>query len=118
MESPPPLYYNAGMFVFEPNMAAYDSLLQTLKVTPPSEFAEQDFLNVFFEKVYKPIPLVYNLIMSVLWRHPENVELENVKGSKPWKFTGEEAYMDSEDVKMLVKRWWDIYNDESLDFKP
>lgn len=39
----------------------------------------QDFLNVFFEKVFKPIPLVYNLIMSVLWRHPENVELENVK---------------------------------------
>ncbi|KAJ0265870.1 hypothetical protein HA466_0020900 [Hirschfeldia incana] len=125
MESPPPLYYNAGMFVFEPNMATYDSLLQTLKVTPPSEFAEQDFLNVFFEKVFKPIPLVYNLIMSVLWRHPENVELENVKvihycapGSKPWKFTGEEAYMDREDVKMLVKRWWDVYNDESLDFKP
>lgn len=25
--------------------------------------------------------------------------------------------MEREDIKMLVKKWWDIYNDESLDFK-
>ncbi len=23
--------------------------------------------------------------------------------------------MDREDIKMLVSKWWDIYNDESLD---
>lgn len=39
----------------------------------------QDFLNMFFQKVYKPIPLVYNLVLAMLWRHPENVELEKVK---------------------------------------
>lgn len=26
--------------------------------------------------------------------------------------------MDREDIKMLVAKWWDIYNDESLDLKP
>lgn len=42
MESPPPpLYFNAGMFVFEPSPLTYESLLQTLEVTPPSPFAEQ-----------------------------------------------------------------------------
>ena len=40
------------------------------------------------------------------------------QGSKPWRYTGEEANMDREDIKMLVKKWWDIYNDESLDYKP
>lgn len=25
--------------------------------------------------------------------------------------------MDREDIKMLVKKWWDIYNDQSLDYK-
>ena len=25
--------------------------------------------------------------------------------------------MDREDIKMLVARWWDIYDNESLDFK-
>lgn len=39
----------------------------------------QDFLNMFFEKVYKPIPLDYNLVLAMLWRHPENVDLDKVK---------------------------------------
>lgn len=25
--------------------------------------------------------------------------------------------MQREDVKMLVQKWWDIYNDESLDYE-
>lgn len=25
--------------------------------------------------------------------------------------------MEREDIKMLVKKWWDIYNDETLDYK-
>ncbi|KAL1550844.1 Galactinol synthase 1 [Salvia divinorum] len=124
MGPPPALYFNAGMFVFEPSKATYDDLLHTLRITPPTPFAEQDFLNMFFEKVYKPIPLIYNLVLAMLWRHPENVELQKVQvvhycaaGSKPWRYTGEEANMEREDIKMLVKKWWDVYNDESLDFK-
>ncbi|KAJ8573674.1 hypothetical protein K7X08_010185 [Anisodus acutangulus] len=60
----------------------------------------------------------------MLWRHPENVELDKVKvvhycaaGSKPWRYTGKEENMQREDIKLLVKKWWDIYNDESLDYK-
>ncbi|KAK4402783.1 Galactinol synthase 1 [Sesamum angolense] len=97
MGSPPPLYFNAGMFVFEPSKATYENLLETLRITPPTPFAEQDFLNMFFEPIYKPIPLV---------------------GSKPWRYTGKEANMEREDIKMLVEKWWEVYNDETLDFKP
>ncbi|KAL2941701.1 Galactinol synthase 2 [Bienertia sinuspersici] len=93
----PALYFNAGMF---------------------------DFLNMYFKDIYKPIPLKYNLVLAMLWRHPENVKLEEVKvvhycanGSKPWRYTGKEENMDREDIKMLVKKWFDIYNDESLDYK-
>lgn len=25
--------------------------------------------------------------------------------------------MDRVDIKMLVNKWWDVYNDESLNFK-
>ena len=42
-------------------------------------FWVQDFLNMFFKDIYKPIPGVYNLVLAMLWRHPENVELEKVK---------------------------------------
>ncbi|KAK1318277.1 Galactinol synthase 1 [Acorus calamus] len=85
------------------------------------------FLFLFFwalKDIYKPIPLVYNLVLAMLWRHPENVVLDKVKvvhycaaGSKPWRYTGKEENMEREDIKMLVKKWWDVYNDESLDYK-
>ncbi|XP_021889550.1 galactinol synthase 1-like [Carica papaya] len=125
MGQPPALYFNAGMFVFEPSLYTYQDLLSTVKVTPTTPFAEQDFLNMYFKDIYKPIPLVYNLVLAMLWRHPEKVELDKVKvvhycatGSKPWRYTGKEENMQREDIKMLVKKWWDIYNDESLDYKP
>lgn len=38
---PPALYFNAGMFVFEPGLNTYEDLLRTLKVTSPTPFAEQ-----------------------------------------------------------------------------
>ncbi|XP_042398797.1 galactinol synthase 1-like [Zingiber officinale] len=124
LSPPPSLYFNAGMFVHEPSLATAESLIATVKITAPTPFAEQDFLNMFFKDVYQPIPLVYNLVMAMLWRHPENVELEKVKvvhycaaGSKPWRYTGKEANMDREDIKMLVSKWWEVYNDESLDYK-
>ncbi|KAF8036889.1 hypothetical protein BT93_C2575 [Corymbia citriodora subsp. variegata] len=120
----PSLYFNAGMFVYEPNLDTYHDLLEALKITPATPFAEQDFLNMYFKDIYKPIPNVYNLVLAMLWRHPENVELDKVKvvhycaaGSKPWRYTGEEHNMDRDDIKMLVKKWWDIYDDESLDYK-
>ncbi|XP_065851882.1 galactinol synthase 2-like [Euphorbia lathyris] len=123
MSSKPPLYFNAGMFVFEPNLSTYDDLLNTLKITPPTPFAEQDFLNMFFKDVYKPIPPIYNIVFALLWRHPENIDFDKIKvahycaaGSKPWRYTGKEQNMDREDIKILIKKWWDIYNDESLDY--
>ncbi|KAJ8773859.1 hypothetical protein K2173_008322 [Erythroxylum novogranatense] len=124
MGSPPPLYFNAGMFVFEPGRLTYEKLLHTVRITPPTLFAEQDFLNMFFQKIYKPLPLEYNLVLAMLWRHPENFEFEKIKvahycaaGSKPWRFTGKEVNMDREDIKILVQKWWNIYKDESLDLK-
>ncbi|KAF8038506.1 hypothetical protein BT93_B1145 [Corymbia citriodora subsp. variegata] len=120
----PPLYFNAGMFMYEPNLDTYHNLLETLKIAPPTPLAEQDFLNKYFNHVYEPIPYVYNLVLAMLWRHPEKVELDEVKvvhygatGSKPWRYTGKEENMDRDDIKMLVKKWWDIYNDESLNYK-
>lgn len=39
----------------------------------------QDFLNMYFRDIYKPIPPVYNLVLAMLWRHPENIQLDQVK---------------------------------------
>ncbi|PKI44536.1 hypothetical protein CRG98_035074 [Punica granatum] len=105
-------------------LPTYHDLLKTLQVTPPTPFAEQDFLNMYFRDIYCPIPPIYNLVLAMLWRHPENIHLDHVKvvhycaaGSKPWRYTGKEENMDRGDIKMLVKKWWDICNDETLDHK-
>jgi len=34
---------------------------------------------MFFRDVYKPIPSDYNLVLAMLWRHPENINLDKVK---------------------------------------
>ncbi|CAA7408553.1 unnamed protein product [Spirodela intermedia] len=120
---PPSRYFNSGMFVFEPSRATSRSIIEALRIIPVTPFAEQDFMNIFFEKIYEPLPLDYNLILAMLWRHPDNFNFDEVKifhycaaGSKPWRYTGKEVNMDREDVQMLVAEWWKIYNDESLDF--
>lgn len=41
MGSPPHLYFNAGMFVFEPSRLTCENLLEVLQITPPTPFAEQ-----------------------------------------------------------------------------
>ncbi|CAH2044767.1 unnamed protein product [Thlaspi arvense] len=122
--SPPPIYFNAGMLVFEPNLITYEDLLRVVQITTPTYFAEQDFLNMYFRDIYKPIPSTYNLVLAMLWRHPECVDLDQISvvhycanGSKPWRYTGEGEHMDREDIKMLVKKWWDIYEDSSLDYQ-
>lgn len=121
---PPPLYFNAGMCLFEPKLSTYNDLLETLKLSVPTSFAEQDFLNNYFKDIYRPIPPTYNLVLAMLWRHPDNIDIDKVKvvhycaaGSKPWRYTGMEENMEREDIKMLVEKWWEIYSDESLDFK-
>ncbi|BBN68775.1 galactinol synthase 2 [Prunus dulcis] len=94
----------------------------TMTSSEPSKFLPPPLL--LSRDKYKPIPSNYNLVLAMLWRHPENIQLDQVKvvhycadGSKPWRYTGKEENMEREDIKMLVKKWWDIYDDESLDFK-
>ena len=43
--------------------------------------------------------------------------MKKKQGSKQWRYTGEEENMGREDIKMLIKKWWEIYDDESLDYK-
>ncbi|VFQ84896.1 unnamed protein product [Cuscuta campestris] len=119
----PSFYFNGGMFVFQPNLCTYKSLLKCFQVTPPTAFAEQDFLNMFFKDKCKRLPYVYNMLVNMLWRHPDKVELSKAKvvhycvdGAKPWRYTGKEDQMSRDEIKALVNMWRDIYNEPSLDY--
>ncbi|RWR94372.1 galactinol synthase 1 [Cinnamomum micranthum f. kanehirae] len=157
------LYFNDGMFVFEPIKKTFKYLIETLELIPPTptpfvvqvnsnttqrHFGHENSLQTIslsklciiiswlvlglFEHVlrgvYKPISLIYNLNLPMLWNHSEHMDVVDLneikvvnycaKGSLPWRYPGEEENMQREDVKLLVKKWWDVYNDESLDYKP
>ncbi|KAL4575274.1 hypothetical protein LXL04_022116 [Taraxacum kok-saghyz] len=84
------------------------------------------YFNAGIARPFKQvIPKVYNYTLLMLWRHPENVELGKVKvvhytcagEAKPWRVTGTEEIMDRKEVKMLVDKWWDIYDDVDLDYQ-
>ncbi|KAM3338993.1 galactinol synthase 2 [Capsicum galapagoense] len=95
----PSRYFNASMFVLKPSLSTYNDLLRILQVTPPTSFAEQI-------QVLSPSSV----------SDPKYLHLHFHIGSKPWRYTGEEENMDTEEIKMLVKNWRDIYNDDSLDY--
>lgn len=72
MGSPPPLYFNAGMFVFEPSRLTYESLLETLRITPPTPFAEQVSFSSIQYTPYKHRNLSKNYSFMVI------IKLRNV----------------------------------------
>ncbi|VFQ60611.1 unnamed protein product [Cuscuta campestris] len=78
---------------------------------------------MFFKDKCKRLPYVYNMLVNMLWRHPDKVELTKAKvvhycadGAKPWRYTGKEDQMGRDEIKVLVNMWWDIYNEPSLDY--
>lgn len=58
MGPPPHLYFNAGMFVYHPNLVTYRQLLDTLQLTPPTSFAEQVLLKTVYLFFYFMILMV------------------------------------------------------------
>ncbi|KAG6383763.1 hypothetical protein SASPL_156467 [Salvia splendens] len=45
-------------------------------------FNPQDILNLFFKDSAKPIHQIYNLLVAMIWRHPEHVEFDVVNWFK------------------------------------
>lgn len=67
---PPPLYFNAGMFVFEPNLPTYHHLLETLSLTTPTLFAEQVGLKTYYYiYIYHYSKEIYVFIKMYKMRH-------------------------------------------------
>lgn len=66
MGSPPPLYFNAGMFVYEPSRLTYDCLLEKLKNTAPTPFAEQVSCITMFSTILR----INSLFTAIKFKSP------------------------------------------------
>lgn len=65
---PPPLYFNAGMLVFEPHLDTYEDLLRTVQVTLPTSFAEQVRFKKFHYSYEVAFIIFLNLIKLFIFR--------------------------------------------------
>ena len=104
-------YFNAGLLVLTPDEAVYKHMMSELaRVTDLSiyPFAEQDFLNRYYQERWRSLPYIYNALKTLSLQHPSLWNIDAVKNihyiiDKPW-----EKPLDSKDSHYEInKLWWD-----------
>ncbi|MEO3938221.1 glycosyltransferase family 8 protein [Dermatophilaceae bacterium Soc4.6] len=105
-------YLNGGFLVLTPDEAVFDAMVEQLAQVDDLAsypFAEQDFLNEFYEGRWVPVPYVYNALKTLAYQHPSLWDLADVKNihyiiDKPWQ-----SPLDEADAYFFVNRlWWDV----------
>eukprot|EP00897_Mesotaenium_endlicherianum_P010189 jgi/Mesen1/9199/ME000591S08530 len=116
----PPLYFNAGLLVLHPSKGVFEEMMERLETYTQTTLAEQDFLNAFFDGDFVVVPHKYNLLLHLLWLHPEKVGLDEavnihfcVLGSKPWAFDPTAEHMHHKEVHALQNCWERVYHSEN-----
>jgi inositol 3-alpha-galactosyltransferase len=107
-------YFNAGMFIFAPSTAQLHKFHQTLSsgTCPIQGYAEQDFLNHYFQDTWKPLSTLFNLQKGIRGHHPElwvpeEAFIIHYTDCKPWH--GRD-HPENLEYREIVNWWWDIYN--------
>ena len=105
-------YLNGGFLVLTPDQAVFADLVAKLaEVTDLSRypFAEQDFLNEYYDQRWQPLPYVYNALKTLPFQHPAMWDASAVKNihyiiDKPW----EKALDPADRYYAVNKLWWDV----------
>ncbi|KAL4534618.1 hypothetical protein Ndes2526B_g05553 [Nannochloris sp. 'desiccata'] len=107
-------YFNAGMLIFSPSIALFKSFTQALSsgTCPIQGYAEQDFLNHYFQHTWQPLSTSFNLQKGIRWHHPElwfpeEAAIIHYTDCKPWH--GRD-HPENVDYSEIVTWWWDTYN--------
>lgn len=109
-------YFNAGMFIFAPSIAEFNKFTQALSsgACPIQGYAEQDFLNHYFQDTWQPLPTLFNLQKGIRGHHPElwvpeEAAIIHYTDCKPWHGWD---HPENVDYSEIVNWWWDVYNRE------
>jgi alpha-N-acetylglucosamine transferase len=105
-------YFNGGLLVLAPDEAVFSELVGTLGAVGDLSrypFAEQDFLNEYYDQRWTPLPYIYNALKTLPQQHPSMWDGAAVKNihyiiDKPW-----EKPLDPADRYFELNRlWWDV----------
>lgn len=131
-------YFNAGVFVFEPSEAEFNSMMEDLATFPLTRFAEQDFLNARHAGRWNQLPLSFNWGKPSFWLCPQLCCFDALKvvhfsgRLKPWMrardgtwratdvaaaspieraaVCGKDATPPDENLARAVDRWWAAFD--------
>ena len=112
-------YFNAGMFICRPSIAQFQDFHLALSTgTYPIEgYAEQDFLNAYFQDSWHPLPTLFNLQKGIKGHHPElwvpeKAFIIHYTDCKPWH--GRD-HPDNQEYSDIVNWWWRVYTNSEND---
>lgn len=106
------IIFNSGVFLFHPNLTVFQQMLEALNTWDLSQFvfADQDFLNKFYDKTWTRLPFMYNGVKAFSHSHPDLWDLSKLKTihyvlAKPWQKTdvGNIGY------EVINQLWWQAY---------
>jgi len=108
-----PQYFNAGFYVMTPNKAEFAAMHAALAAgsVEVGRFAEQDFLNGYFNGRWRPLPYIYNAQKRIKYHHPNLWDLQHIAvihyvDDKPWNNPHSPENMAYQDI---VEYWWRVY---------
>jgi lipopolysaccharide biosynthesis glycosyltransferase len=86
-------YLNGGLLVLTPDEAVFADFVQRLAAVQDLSrypFAEQDFLNEYYDRRWQPLPYIYNALKTLPFQHPSLWDQAAVKNihyiiDKPWE---------------------------------
>jgi inositol 3-alpha-galactosyltransferase len=114
-----PEYFNAGLLVLIPDKKERERMESELaKMNGQGiakwRFAEQDFLNLYFEGRWQPLPFIYNAQKTIKCHHPDVWRLEDIAvmhyvDEKPWSHRDSE---ENQGYREEVDLWWEIFENK------
>ena len=92
-------HFNSGVFAFSPSPQLQERVYSGITVHPSYDGGDQGFLNALFSEEWRPLPPEYNTLKRLLVRHPNLVNLSDVKilhfvGRKPWDLEADQGEYD------------------------
>ncbi|WP_111766040.1 glycosyltransferase family 8 protein [Nakamurella deserti] len=105
-------YLNGGTLVLTPDLAVHGDMVSRLAALEDLSrypFAEQDFLNEYYENRWEPLPYIYNALKTLPFQHPSMWNEPDVKNihfiiDKPWQRTP----APGDRYHALHQLWWDV----------
>lgn len=114
-------YFNSGLLVLHPSRTIFSHMLATLQTLDLQAFpfAEQDFLNAYWEGAWSALPWVYNATKGMYASHRKSlwdlgkIYIVHFTMAKPWDL----KHPCHKGYERLNELWWAAFSNPATLFR-